>query len=184
MISPASPAPATLAAVDVCYHDAGATAAALSFRQWHDAKPDAQFICQISDVAAYEPGMFYKRELPCLLSVLRLLPHPPEIVIVDGHAWLRPGEPGLGWHLHAALGIPVIGVAKTSFDQSSHAAHVFRGESQRPVYVTSIGIAQDVAARHISSMYGAFRLPTLLKLVDHLCRTGGPNGSKTAPLTP
>ncbi len=160
-----------IAAVDVCYHEHGATSAAVVFADWADEQASAQHLCHIPEVAEYQPGQFYRRELPCVLAVLKLLPQTPFVIVIDGHVWLRPDEPGLGWHLYEATGIPVIGVAKTSFDQSPHAAHVFRGESLKPLFVTSIGIAQDVAAQHIESMHGPFRLPTLLKLVDHLCRS-------------
>ncbi|WP_395749261.1 endonuclease V [Prosthecobacter sp.] len=166
-----SPSPRPLiAALDVCYHEHGATAAAVLFAQWTDDKPIAQELSQISQVAEYEPGQFYRREMPCLLDILKRLPLPPAVIVVDGHVWLRPDEPGLGWHLHTATGIPVIGVAKTSFDGSPHAAHVLRGGSHRPLFVTAVGLPQNDAAEHIHSMHGSYRMPTLLKLVDHLCR--------------
>ena len=163
-----------IAAVDVCYHDHGATAAAIQFENWADDQAKEQRICHIPQVVDYQPGQFYRRELPCVLAVLQLLPQTPAVIVIDGHVWLRPGEPGLGWHLHEATGIPVIGVAKTSFDQSPHAAHVFRGESMKPLFVTSAGMDQQEAAGHIESMHGSFRLPTLLKRVDQLCRSGAP----------
>ncbi|MBB5034867.1 endonuclease V [Prosthecobacter vanneervenii] len=172
---------ALITAVDVCYHDHGATAAAIQFADWADEQACAQYLCDIPQVADYQPGQFYRRELPCVLAVLKQLPQQPSMIVIDGHVWLRPGEPGLGWHLHEAIGIPVIGVAKTSFDQSRHAAHVFRGESLKPLFVTAIGMDQQEAARHIESMHGAFRLPTLLKLVDHLCRSGAPAASPDNP---
>lgn len=167
--------PPLIAAVDVCYHELGATAAAVLFENWADDQAKAQHLCHIPQVADYQPGQFYRRELPCVLAVLKLLPQAPAVIVIDGHVWLRPGEPGLGWHLHEATGIPVIGVAKTSFDQSPHAAHVFRGESMKPLFVTAAGMEQQDAARHIESMHGAYRLPTLLKSVDQLCRSGAPS---------
>lgn len=167
--------PLLIAAVDVCYHDHGATAAAVLFENWADDQAKAQHLCHISQVADYQPGQFYRRELPCVLAVLKLLPQAPALIVIDGHVWLRPGEPGLGWHLHEATGIPVVGVAKTSFDQSPRAAHVFRGDSMKPLFVTAAGMDQQDAARHIQSMHGAFRLPTLLKSVDSLCRSGTPS---------
>ncbi|MCX6848848.1 MAG: endonuclease V [Verrucomicrobia bacterium] len=166
--------PLSIAAVDVCYHDHGATAAAVLFENWSDDQAKSPHLCHIAQVADYQPGQFYLRELPCVLAVLKLLPQAPAVIVIDGHVWLRPGEPGLGWHLHEATGIPVIGVAKTSFDQSPHAAHVFRGESIKPLFVTAAGMDQQDAARHIESMHGTFRLPTLLKSVDSLCRSGAP----------
>ncbi len=173
-----------IAAVDVCYHEQGATAAAVLFRDWTDEGPSAQEVCHIAQVEAYQPGQFYRRELPCVLAVLRALPEMPAVIVIDGHVWLRPEEPGLGWHLHEATGVPVIGVAKTSFDQSPHAARVRRGQSQRPLFVTAAGVAQQEAARHIESMHGSFRLPVLLKLADHLCRTSSPSTTSTEPPSP
>lgn len=166
-----------IAAVDVCYHDHGATAAAVLFETWADAQAKAQHTCHIPQVADYQPGQFYRRELPCVMAILQLIPQKPAVIVIDGHVWLRPGEPGLGWHLHDAIGIPVIGVAKTSFDQSPHAAHVFRGESMKPLFVTAAGMDQQAAAHHIESMHGPFRLPTLLKQVDSLCRAVCPDSS-------
>jgi len=181
--APVNASQSLIAAVDVCYHDHGATAAAIQFADWADDQACAQRLCDIAQVAEYQPGQFYRRELPCVLAVLQQLPQQPSLIVIDGHVWLRPGEPGLGWHLHEATGIPVIGVAKTSFDQSPHAAHVFRGESMKPLFVTAIGMDQQDAARHIESMHGAFRLPTMLKLVDHLCRSGAPAASPDNPPT-
>lgn len=160
--------------MDVCYRDQGATAAAVLFENWADVQPVSQQICHIAQVDDYQPGQFYRRELPCLLELLKQIPQAPSIIVIDGHVWLRPGEPGLGCHLHQATGLPVIGVAKTSFDQSPHAAHVLRGDSLRPLFVTSVGMDQQSAADCIHSMHGSFRLPTLLKLADHLCRTASP----------
>jgi deoxyribonuclease V len=64
----------------------------------------------------------------------------------------------------------VIGVAKTAFKASKSESEVFRGESEKPLYVTAIGIKDQVAKSHISSMHGKYRIPTLLKLADSECR--------------
>ena len=167
------------AAIDVDYGEStqGATAACVLFAEWRDRAATIEHRIQISRVADYQPGQFYKRELPCILEVLEQVKvakqATPEIVLVDGHVWLeRPGDPGLGAHLHAALAekIPVIGVAKSAFKGSTHARQVLRGQSQKPLFVTAIGIDLDVAASHVASMAGQHRLPTLLKRVDALAR--------------
>ena len=64
----------------------------------------------------------------------------------------------------------VIGVAKNNFKENSISAKVIRGNSKKPLYITSIGIEQDVAADMIKKMHGDYRLPTLLKKVDSICR--------------
>jgi len=48
---------------------------------------------------------------------------------------------------------------------------VLRGDSRRPLYVTAAGLDPAAAALHVRSMHGPFRIPTLLKRVDQLCRT-------------
>jgi deoxyribonuclease V len=47
---------------------------------------------------------------------------------------------------------------------------VQRGHSRRPLYVSAAGIDAETAARYIQDMHGTYRLPTLLRRVDQLCR--------------
>ena len=120
--------------------------------------------------AAYQPGEFYRRELPPLQAVIpasdRLA-----LIVVDGYVDLdAAGRPGLGAHVHAELGVPVIGVAKTPFRTATHAAQVFRGRSGRPLYVTAAGIPVADAAHLVDEMAGSFRMPDALKLADRLAR--------------
>ena len=78
-------------------------------------------------IAPYQPGEFYLRELPALRAVLDD-PSGLDLLVVDGHADLDPsGRPGLGVHAHAEFGIPVIGVAKSPFSTATHAVPVMRG---------------------------------------------------------
>jgi deoxyribonuclease V len=127
---------------------------------------------RIQGVQPYEPGQFFRRELPCLLSVLRKLP-PVEVVIIDGYVWLGGSDmPGLGAHLYQALGgrTAVIGVAKTIFKGAEAVCEVFRGKSKRPLFITVAGMSQECAAEHVRSMHGPYRIPTLLKRVDELSK--------------
>ena len=103
-----------------------------------------------------------------MLAALERMP-PLDIVIVDGYVWLGPDRPGLGWHLHAARGGVVVGVAKTRFDGAT-AREVIRGGSTRPLFVTAIGIDPALAAEHVRQMHGDHRIPTLLGLADSLAR--------------
>ena len=108
-----------------------------------------------------------------MLKVLRKVDVSLETVLVDGYVWLgNDKSPGLGAHLFEALDgkIPVIGVAKTKFASAVIAKEIFRGNSRNPLYVTSAGINPDVAVQQIENMHGQFRIPTLLKRVDTLCR--------------
>ncbi|MCB9668689.1 MAG: endonuclease V [Alphaproteobacteria bacterium] len=117
--------------------------------------------------ADYEPGSFYKRELPLLLAFL----HGREVtgVVVDGFVWLGPDRPGLGLHLHEALEVPVIGIAKTGFHEADAVAvPVLRGDSAKPLWVTAVGV--DDAASVVAGMDGPWRIPTLVKRADRLGR--------------
>ena len=162
-----------IAALDVAYRDAGATAACVLFRDWADAAPAFETTCEIAEVAPYEPGKFFRRELPCLLAVLKTLGQLPATIVIDGYVWLSDErEPGLGGHLYAALDkkAAVIGVAKTRFQRASAVAEVTRGGSLKPLYVTAAGLPLADAAARIQSMHGRFRIPTLIRQADQLCR--------------
>jgi deoxyinosine 3'endonuclease (endonuclease V) len=93
---------------------------------------------------------------------------------VDGYVTLGAEQrPGLGQHLHAALGgqIPVVGVAKTRFaGVAPQVVPVRRGQSQNPLYVTSVGLPVAEAAQLVADMHGKHRFPTLLKLLDDLTK--------------
>lgn len=168
------PVEGPIAMLDVQYGDTGAVAACVVASQWHSAVPSEVKTAVITNVEEYEPGAFYKRELPCLLAVLNQLETSAAVIVVDGYVWLSAdGRKGLGWHLFDALGqkTPVIGVAKTAFQGSSFAHQVFRGTSEKPLYVTCVGIDDVVAISTIRQMHGLYRMPTLLKQVDQVCRT-------------
>jgi deoxyribonuclease V len=161
-----------IACVDVGYFEDNARAACVAFEQWEDADVRAEFVLNVPDVQPYVPGHFYRRELPCLLSVLDQLSTRPDTVVIDGYVWLdENGRKGLGGHLFGAFGeaISVIGVAKTRFATATSSVEVLRGSSDRPLFVTAAGI--DQAAACIRRMHGENRIPTLLKQVDRLSRT-------------
>jgi hypothetical protein len=110
------------AAVDVHYLASGGARAAVV------VAGDATFSAVVAEntvivpeVMAYRPGEFYLRELPPLRAVLRGVTG-LGLLVVDGYADLDPsGRPGLGAHVYAEFGIPVVGVAKSAFLSASHA---------------------------------------------------------------
>ncbi len=164
-----------LACVDVDYRpDGSAVAACLLFRDWQSPSAASSATARIADVAPYTPGMFFERELPCIMRVLAEVPTRPDLVIVDGYVELdASGRPGLGKHLFDALHreVPVVGVAKTAFRTASSAIAIRRGSGTKPLWVSAAGLDAHTAATHVTSMHGPFRLPTLLHEVDHLART-------------
>jgi len=161
-----------IVALDVDYRDSVAVAAGVWFRGWSVGIAEFATVATFNNVAEYQPGEFYRRELPCLLGVLARGPQ-PDLIVIDGYVWLGEGRPGLGAHLHEALDgkTPIIGVAKTRFYSATDAIPVCRAESRSPLYVSAVGVSSAEAAEWVRSMNGEFRLPTLLKQVDRLART-------------
>jgi deoxyribonuclease V len=158
-------------AVDVHYPDTGGARAALVvYRDQTFADLAGRYVAELAEVAAYRPGNFYERELPAIRAVLART-DPVDLLVVDGYVDLDPaGRPGLGAHVYADLGRPVVGVAKTFFRTATHAVPVRRGTSQRPLYVTAAGLPLDAAAALVAGMHGATRIPTALGAVDALAR--------------
>lgn len=163
-----------MACIDVDYREPGAVAACLTFSAFTDEKASGEYVAAIPQVEPYQPGAFYRRELPCILRVLEQLAEPPRVLVIDGFVWLGPDRPGLGARLYQALGerVPILGVAKTKFAGAEPLQEVLRGESRLPLLVSAIGLDLEVAVEHIRSMHGEHRIPTLLKRVDRLCRSG------------
>lgn len=164
---------APIAAVDVHYEGGGARAAAVLIPDWPSPEVVGARTVRLDEVPPYRPGQFFLRELPPLLAVLDGA-GPLSAVVVDGYVDLDPaGRPGLGRHVYDALGIPVVGVAKTAFRGADHARPVVRGAAVKPLFVTAAGLSPEAAAAHVAQMSGSFRLPDALRLVDRLARTGG-----------
>ena len=163
-----------LACTDVTYTETTARVACVTFKRWTDAGESSESVLDVPGVEPYVPGQFYRRELPCLLSVLEQFPARPDTVVVDGYVWLDDQDwKGLGAHLFDVLGesVPIIGVAKTHFATANNAIEVFRGESERPLFVTAAGMDQGGAAADcMQRMHGENRISTLLKQVDRLSR--------------
>jgi deoxyribonuclease V len=162
-----------IACVDVDYRNDEAVAACVLLRAWGDEHAADEKVERLTRVEPYQPGQFYRRELPCLLAVLGRVAEPLEAVVVDGYVWLGDEHcPGLGAHLYEALAraVPVVGVAKSCFRSAALARAVLRGSSRRPLYVTAAGLDAAEAARLVQGMHGPHRIPTILKRVDQLCR--------------
>jgi len=159
--------------VDVDYRAAEVVTACVGAHAWTDASPALESVTRTAGPAPdYESGAFYRRELPYIVTALAALATPPHLIVVDGYVWLAPDRPGLGAHLHAALGAmtPIVGVAKRRFEGATSAVPVLRGTSQQPLFVTAIGTDLAAAAACVRAMHGEHRLPTILKRVDRLAR--------------
>lgn len=159
--------------VDVYYTDQSAIASGVLFQNWDDPVPTAEVITATESAQPYEPGKFYKRELAPILHLIDQVTHDLDTIVIDGFVWLDDTQtPGLGAYLFDAMKkqVSIIGVAKNRFRHSSGAAEVFRGKSERPLFVTSVGVDLQTSASLVRSMHGEFRVPTLLKHADRLGR--------------
>jgi deoxyribonuclease V len=160
-------------AVDVDYRGNEAIVAGVLFQDWTDDKPIKEILiaCMVPD--QYMPGQFFRRELPCIAELLTHVNTDLECILIDGYVHLgKEKEAGLGMHLWDMLEekIAVIGVAKSPFKDTPNSCEVLRGRSNKPLFVTAQGIRQDRAKFLIRDMHGEDRIPTLLKLVDRLCK--------------
>ena len=162
-------------AIDVHYKETTAKAVGALIQRWEDAVAQQYIIKYIDKVEEYVPGAFYKRELPCILEILKDIDlRSLHYIIIDGFVVLDDsGKPGLGAYVYESIQqqVPVIGVAKTNFHQNEqHVIPVLRGASANPLYVTAIGTDVQQAAEHIKTMHGEFRLPTVLKEMDRITK--------------
>lgn len=162
-------------AFDTWYFDNKARTVCIVFERW-TAPVLSSYYAEVQEhIEAYIPGAFYRRELPCILSLLQKVEvKEVEAIVIDGFVYLDDkGRYGLGGHLYQKIGgrVPVIGVAKNDFVSiRENKRALLRGGSQRPLYITAIGMDLDEATDHIKSMAGPFRVPTLLKELDRLTR--------------
>jgi len=163
-------------AVKVHFDGDGAVAAGVAFDAWDAFEPTRTFITRIAQVEKAPRGALDLREVPCLLQLLREHALEPELIVIDGFVHLDVQEtPGMGWHLHHALGgrVGVIGVSKASRPDMPAQFEVMREEEARPVIVTCIGIDLGAAKARLRAMHGKRRVPTLLKLVARIAKGGG-----------
>ena len=158
-------------AFDTYYFDNRAKTVCLAFDAWNATRPTAIYTETLEGIVEYMPGQFYKRELPCILSLLQQVTLTDvEAIVVDGFVYLDDDQkPGLGYHLYDALQqkTHVIGVAKSNFATLNNLKlPLLRGDSANPLFITSIGIELQTAGQFIASMSGPYRIPTLLKMLD------------------
>ena len=144
-----------IVAIDVDYRENNyAVIAGVLFKDWQDKEPVETIITNLDNIAAYVSGQFYKRELPCILKLLDEMKTIPKCIVVDGYVFLDNNKKGLGAYLYEALDkkTPIIGVAKSAFNNISPDTYVYRGESKKPLYITVAGIALEEAKRAILKM--------------------------------
>jgi len=172
-----------IVAFDTYYSDNSAKTVGVGFHNWGDNKIAIKESEIIKVISNYEPGQFYKRELPCILSLLAKFDiETINTIIVDGYTTIdNQGKNGLGGYLYDSLEkkIPVIGVAKNKFKlNSKKAKEILRGHSSKPLFISSVGIDLNIAAEKVKSRHGDYRIPTMLKIVDIKTKEKVDNNSK------
>lgn len=162
-------------AFDTYYYPDFAYTVCLAFESWTDEKETFIFTEKTAVAPAYESGAFYKRELPCILSLLEKIDlKPGDVIVVDGYVTLDDnGKTGLGGYLYEALKkqVPVVGIAKNELAApDSKRKAICRGESKTPLFLTTAGTEPESMVGNIKNMHGNFRIPSLLKRLDQLTR--------------
>ena len=166
--------PSLKIAVDVHYRAEEARAAGVLFHAWDAPGPAWNVSVEVSGTDSYQPGEFFRRELPPIMALLDKVDPLPDVIVVDGYVCLdAEGKPGLGKYLYDALGgkCAVIGVAKSRYRGTPVEAELRRGGSDRPLYITAAGVSQEEAKACIRKMRGGDRIPRLLKEADRLSRS-------------
>jgi deoxyribonuclease V len=68
-----------IACLDVYYSQDKAHAAAVVFADWSDATWLAEYDATVAELAPYQPGQFYRRELQPILAVIGKIAEPIDI---------------------------------------------------------------------------------------------------------
>lgn len=161
-------------AMDVCYHQTNncAFAAGVRFTGVENVQTLSTHGTWVNEVLAYQSGQFYKREMPCLLALLKTINDPVDILVIDGFVYLNQGKSGLGKHLYDNLTDkkPIIGIAKNPYQDMDNCHQVFRGQSKKPLYVTTVDYSLENAKQWLKNLQGSYRLPDILTQVDKLSR--------------
>lgn len=157
--------------IDVSYQVNNAKVVGGFFENWNDEKLIKVSQKIVNNIKEYISGEFYKRELPCILEFLNDYDiNEIELIIIDGFVFLNDdNKQGLGCYLFESLDkrIPVIGVAKTSFhNNNKNVINLLRGNSKKPLYISSIGIELLNASDLIKNMFGNNRMPNIIKQID------------------
>lgn len=183
--------PATVAGLDVAYHEDGdRLAAAIVVLDATDHTVRDSAVAHSRAAFPYVPGLFAFRELPALLVALDRLTVRPDVLICDGHGLAHPRRFGLACHLGVLTGLPSFGVGKTPLvgtwqppgerrgdrsdlvDDGEVVGAVLRTRAGvKPVFV-SVGHRMDLdtACDLTLGLTPRFRLPETTRAADHACR--------------
>ncbi|PHI18050.1 endonuclease V [Lewinellaceae bacterium SD302] len=160
---------------DSYYTEGFVTTACIGITEWRSEDIEFEKMNFSEITSKYVSGQFYKRELPGILELLDDVKlKSDDYIVLDGYVYLDDiGTRGLGGYLFEELenSIPIIGVAKNRYKSiGDKCIELLRGESKKPLYVTSAGIEIEKSSEYILLMSGEFRIPKMFKLVDTISR--------------
>jgi deoxyribonuclease V len=164
-----------IVAIDSYYYsDTDCYTVGVLFSKWEQSKPSRIISCHTSEFAPYCPGKFYTRELPGILNLMkRKEVEGIDTIVLDSFLSLKDNDgsikEGLGCHLREYFpSISLIGVAKSEYCLSRDISiPVIRGLARNPLWVQGMGeYNNSLAASCIKSMFGDYRIPDLLKILD------------------
>lgn len=126
----------------------------------------------VENVEDYIPGQFYRRELKSVEAIINQLDKTQiEAIVIDGYADSGTEEHALGTFVYEEYKIPVIGIGKNKYKRCIlENLEVCRGDSQRPLFVSSKGMDNEKSKELVKNMFGEFRLPFLVKYADKMAR--------------
>lgn len=87
---------------------------------------DAQ-VAHVSTTTQYVPGFLSFQVMPALLRVLDMLPHAPDLVLMDGDGIATPQRFGIACHFGVVTGLPTIGIGNKLLLGTAADLHQIRG---------------------------------------------------------
>ena len=181
----------TVAGVDVHVAPAtGLTWAAIAVVELATLELRGSALAAVPTGFPYVPGFLSFREIPAAIAGLRLLAHPPDLLMVDGHGIAHPRRLGIAAHLGVLTGLPSIGVAKSRLvgrhdqpgaERGSRTVLSHKGETvgivlrsrerARPLYVSPGHLVSlEQAVELVEASLTGYRLPEPTRLADKLSR--------------
>src|SRR5262249_54406278 len=92
--------------LDVAYAAEAAGVACVLAEGWTAPAPAVEISKPVAcPPVKYQPGRFYKRELPLLRALIDGFEFRPAVFVIDAYVWLdAKNRPGLGAHLFESVG--------------------------------------------------------------------------------
>lgn len=127
----------------------------------------------------YKPGYLGFREVPTLIEAWNMLPHPPDVLVLDGQGILHPRRMGIASHFGVLTGQQTIGCAKSAlfgsyeepgstkfsfseiFENDAHIGYALRTKDKtKPVFISpGYGLSLANSLHIMNKCIGNYRIP-------------------------